>query len=304
MIEHVPMKHKILYRIETLIKMQSFTESPFNSWGDACGSKRCRRPLPVQTGISVCFLFLVLCLFSPAVNGQEYLNPSEGILSMQYQDGLLSLETRDAPLNRVLEETSRLAELVITSNGPLEGNLTVYIEKLPPDAAMKKILRGKDLSLLYTPQSGTPSGKQYALKEVRIYLPEEGSGSEHQYSYTKKTTSKSKAKTRPRFRPRLPSRKRTVTPSDPNDGPPGSYTPSRDQAERFLSGLMEGDFSALNEVAERLKEENPEAQEQIDAFLESLEEARGNADDGNPISSIQDLGNLGTIMQQMMHPRD
>jgi hypothetical protein len=291
------MKLNILYRTNAALRMQSLSGSP-------SGSTRSMPSMPVRTGIGVCLVSLLLCFLTPAAKGQEYRNPSDGILSMRYEDGLLSMETRNAPLNRVLEETSRLAELAITANGPLEGNISVYIENLPPDTAMKKILRGKDLSLLYTQQSGTPSKKQFALKEVRIYLPEEGSGSEHNYSYTKKTTSENKARTRPRFRPRIPSQRRTVTPSDPRDAPPRSYEPSRDQAEKFLAGLMEGDFGALNEMAERLKEENPEAQDQIDAFLDSLEEARENADAGNPINSIQDLGNLGTIMQKMMHPRD
>ena len=259
--------------------------------------------MPGSTGIRGVLTLLLLVVFTPAVEGEEYLNPSEGILSIQYNNGLLSMETRNAPLNRVLEETSRLAALTITSNGPMEGNVTVYMEKLPPDTAMKKLLRGKDLSLLYRPKSSTLSKKQYALKEVRIYLPEEGTGSDRQFSYTKKTTPRSSTKTRRPSRPRRSPHRRPVTPSDPDEGSSRSYAPSRDEAERFLSGLAEGDFDSLNEVAERIKEEHPEVQDQIDTFLESLEEAREITDEGNPLSSLQELGNLGTIMQKMMHPK-
>ena len=54
---------------------------------------------------STLFTFMLLVF---QVSAGDYQNPSDGILSMRYADGALSLETMNAPLDKVLKELSRL----------------------------------------------------------------------------------------------------------------------------------------------------------------------------------------------------
>lgn len=227
---------------------------------------------------------------------------TEGILSLVYESGLLSLQTRDAPIGKVLEEVARIAELTVTADGNLQGNLTVYIDKQPPDQAMRKILRGKDVTFLYARRAaGDPAG-EFRLREVRIFLPETAKGGDGQFSYRPEPPPAHPGpRGRTGFRPMPPPE---PPPADDESFQPASPPGPGPDAEKFLSGLMEGNFEALNEVAERIKEENPEAREQIDRFLENLEEAKQRAADGNPVPSLQGLGNLGVLMHEMMKRRD
>ena len=68
---------------------------------------------------------------------------------MRLDQGKLSLEAREAPFERLLQELSRLGGLKILSDGPLEGRITLKIENVNLDTAMRKILRGKDVTFLY-----------------------------------------------------------------------------------------------------------------------------------------------------------
>jgi len=252
------------------------------------------------------FLVFLLAVFPVFLTRalDVYANPTQGILSVGYEEERLSLRTKDAPLEKVLEEVARLAGLTVTTDGPVEGKVTVHIESLPTDAALKKILRGKDMTLHYTKGADASNTKDFRLTEVRVFVAEGDKGKERVFSYARKPRPKRTTKARPRSRTGS-SPHRTIRPRlDREDEPDPSSTSVRDEAERFLSGLMEGDFDALNEVAERLREENPEVQDQIDQFVESLEQARESSEEGNPIPSMQGLGNLGLIMQRMMKDRD
>lgn len=259
----------------------------------------------LKRSLRLVLLFLLAQVSSVSAQARgEYANPSEGILSMEYEGGCLSIQTKEAPLERVLEEVARLAGLTVNADGPVEGRVTVHIDKLATDEAIKKILRGKDFTLQYTKRAGASKTQPFELTKVRIFLPEGDEGQARVYAYDH--ASRRNRTPIPRFRSRTGSSPhRPIRPGPDRDEerePP--YSPSREEAERFLSGLMQGDFDALNEVAEKLKEENPEVQDQIDQFVESLEEARKNTDEGNPIRSMQGLGNLGLIMQHMLKGRD
>jgi hypothetical protein len=67
---------------------------------------------------------------------------------------------------------------------------------------------------------------------------------------------------------------------------------------------MEGNLDGLNEIAERLKEEDPQAGEQIDEFLEALEEARIEAEEsGEPILPLKGLEDMQRFMQHLNRGR-
>ena len=75
---------------------------------------------------------------------------------------------------------------------------------------------------------------------------------------------------------------------------------SREDAQQLISDLMEGNFDGLNEIAEKLKEEDPQAKEKIDEFLENLEEARIKAEEsGEPIRGLEGLGDMKRLMQKL-----
>jgi hypothetical protein len=240
-----------------------------------------------------------VCSFAAAspCTGEPYRNVADGILNMNYADGRLSMETRNAPLDKVLQELSRLAEVNIVSDGPLEGRVTVYVSDLPTDAAAKKILRGKGLSFLYQPQETADSAEEYRLQEIRIYVSE-GTGQEQSFSY-KKSSLDSRQKAiqdrNKRQREKAQGRARRMPDRTPRDEA-GSDT------DKFLNGLLGGNLNALDEVADRLKQEHPEAEEQIQQFLDTLEEAKARAEEsGADVRAMEELGGMGAIMQQMMH---
>jgi len=207
------------------------------------------------------------------------------------------LETRDAPLEKVLDELSRMAMITIISDGPVEGRLTLYMDRLPLDKALRKILRGKDTGFVYTAEAET-SPTRYVVKEVRIYVAKAEMGEGRRYSHVRNEAKK----TTPRSRPRTPPSRRESS----SGARPAKKSPlipdiaSSEEAQRIFSEMMEGDFDGLGEIAERLIEENPEVEEQIDEFLQTLEEARIRAEEsGEPFSPLEGLGDMRTLMHQL-----
>ena len=253
------------------------------------------RARPRSGLLAVLALLLLAYLPFPALAG-EYRSPSDGIQSMRYENGVLSLETKDAPLEKVLDELSRMALITIISDGPVEGRLTLYVDRLPLDKALRKILRGKDTSFVYAAEVET-SPTQYVVKEVRIYVAKADKGEARRYSHArkeaKKTSRRARARTPPSRRKPSGSRSANKSPAIPNIA-------TSEETEQILSEMMEGNFDGLNEIAERLREANPEVEEQIDEFLETLEEARISAEEsGEPFSPLEGLGDMRTIMRQL-----
>jgi hypothetical protein len=74
-----------------------------------------------------------------------------------------------------------------------------------------------------------------------------------------------------------------------------------EEGQRLLSELMEGNFEGMDEIAERLKDENPQVAEQIDEFLESVEDMRMRAEEsGQPVPPLDHLGDIKTLMKNML----
>ncbi len=248
-------------------------------------------------------LALALVLWFPSVTtpspGEEYRSPADGILRMSYDDGRMSLETRNAPLDKVLREFARLADVKVVSDGPLEDRVTVYVSALPPDAAARRLLRGKDLSFIYRASKDTDTPEDYPLREIRIYDDTPGTpGREQAVSYGGRQApvpqQATRARSETRAETRAVARARALESRTPRDDPAST-------ADSFLTGLLGGNLHALDEVAERLVQEHPEAEAQIQQFLEALEEAKARAmEGGGEMPSMEDLGGMGAIMQRMM----
>lgn len=246
--------------------------------------------------IAAAFLLASLPCQVPA---EEYRSPSDGIQSMKYEDGRLSLEAKDALLDKVLTELSRMAMLTIIADGPIEGRITVYADRLPLEKALRKILRGKDTSFVYAAKAET-SPTEYDVTEVRIYLAKADKGETSRYSYTRKSEEGKKTSGSPRSR-REVSRKR----NSPFRPPAGTLSvpdmATSEEGQRLLSELIEGNFDGLDEIAERLKDKNPQIEEQIDEFLEALEDMRISAEEsGQPLPPLDQLGGIQTLMKHMI----
>ena len=132
--------------------------------------------------IAAAFLLASMPVHVPA---EEYRSPSDGIQLMKYEDGRLSLEVKDASLEKVLNELAQMAMLTIIADGPLEGRITVYADRLPLEKALRKILRGKDTSFVYAAKVET-SPTEYDVVEVRIYLAKADKGETSRYIGRKK----------------------------------------------------------------------------------------------------------------------
>lgn len=270
-----------------------------------------RRSRPACSGFPA---ILILSLFwnGPAASAlaaepepsETYRSPSEGIVFLRAEPGTLSLDVRDAPLERILQEISRLADVTITADGPLQGKVTLRAEKLPLDTALKKLLKGRDMTCLYGPEKASGAPERYRLQSVRIYLEEGKEGSGRLYSYAREPASTDRTR-KPDGTPRM-SRTREVQPEPaPPPAPPPPPPPpvggirSPEEAKRFMTEILRGNPEQLDDIVERLKRENPEVQEQIDQFLESIEEAQKRArETGRPFPALGDLGELGSLLQQ------
>ena len=241
---------------------------------------------------------LLVGLLPMQVPAEEFRSPSDGIQSMKYEDGLLSLEAKDASLDKVLSELARIAMITIMADGPLEGRITVYADGLPLEKALRKILRGKDTSFVYAAKAET-SPTEYGVVEVRVYLAKADKGEARRYSYSQK-------REQPKRTPNPPSSRAEVSRvRKPPFRPPGGAPRIPDMAtaeegQRLLSELMEGNLEGLDKLAEKLKAQNPQVEEQIDEFLESLEDVRMRAEqEGRPIPPLDGLGDMQTLMKQM-----
>ena len=254
---------------------------------------------PSKYGLFVVAAAFLLASLPFQVPAEEYRSPSDGIQSMKYEDGRLSLEAKDASLDKVLSELARMAMLTIIADGPLEGRITVYADRLPLEKALRKILRGKDTSFVYAAKAET-SPTEYEVMEVRIYLAKADKGEARRYSYTQKRAEKKRASSPPKSRAEV-SRKRSSPFRPPAAAPAGLDMATHEEGQRLLSELMKGNLEGLDKIAEKLKDQNPQVEEQIDEFLESLEEARMRAEeDGSPIPGLEGLGDMQTLMKQML----
>jgi hypothetical protein len=218
---------------------------------------------------------------------------------MRYEDGRLSLEAKDASLDKVLNELARMAMLTIISDGPLEDRITVYADRLPLEKALRRILRGKDTSFVYAARDKA-SPIEYDVREVRIYLATADKGEARRYSYSQRSEEAERVPSPPESRAEF-SRNRHVRPRPTAAAPRIPDAATTDEAKQLISELMDGDLEGAAEIAERFKDLRPQHEGQIEEFLESLEEVRRRAEEsGLETTPLEGLGDMQTLMKQMM----
>lgn len=253
---------------------------------------------PRKYGLFVAAAAVLIAALPFRAPAEEYRSPSDGIQSMKYEDGRLSLEAKDASLDKILTELARMAMVTIVSDGPIQDRVTAYADRLPLEKALKKILRGKDTSFVYAARDeAVPT--EYDVVEVRIYLAKTDKGEARRYSYPQREESK-RAPHPPRSRTEV-SRKRNPPFGAMAGRPPIPDLATAEEGQRILSELMKGDIEGLEKLAEKLKDQSPQAQEQIDEFLKSLEDIRTRAEEsGRPLPSFEGLGDIQSRINRML----
>jgi HEAT repeat protein len=83
-------------------------------------------------------------------------------------DGLLSVEIRGVPLNRVLEAITDAAKVELVLYDTEEEEITIRFKALPIEKGLKRILKGRDYVFFF-------AGPQSTLKRVEVY-PRQDSG--------------------------------------------------------------------------------------------------------------------------------
>ncbi len=248
-----------------------------------------RRPWNLQPAVAegllgqppwrCCLLFCLIFIFSSSlVLAEEYRNQAEGILYLRYLDNRLNLETTDAALDKVLKELSLISGLTIVSNAPITGQLTIRINNYPLDKAMRKILRGKDTSFIYAAPADVPANR-YPLKEVRIYQESDDSEEGLKYSYKKAKDDKKKKAKDDKKKKKKYSKKNRAKKAAAARRVREKQAARSFSSQRFADDLMGGDIYDWEELGERLEEQNPGAQEQLDQFMDYFEDAQDKARD-------------------------
>ncbi len=247
-----------------------------------------RPSVPVKAGFVAAAVISVLALSAFQAAPGEYRSPSDGIKLMKYENGRLSLQATDASLDKILSELSRLAMITIVADGPIKGRVSLYMDRLPLEKALQKILRGKDTSFVYTADARTSPG-QYKITEVRIYVAGVEKGRPHRYSYSRKRN----------------LTKRGAGSSGARGGSPRAAGMAMSkETKRFISEMLHENPEEWEKIRARFRKGSPEAEEQIKLLLESLDDVKARAgESGASIPPVEGLDEVQDMMKQLLRPR-
>lgn len=277
--------------------------------------KQSLRQSGLRAGVAVWIVALVQSAWVAVAeqSSAPYHSTSEGVLQLSVHDEMLTVNLRDAPLAAVLEDIARQGEVVLSlpdDRSALEKRVTMQFTDLPLERGLKKLLRGQSVVFIYESRGLTnskgsrtehsPDG--YRLKEIRLLGP----SSEKEAGRAPSSSSPVPVHAREPVQPAPPAARPGPSPTqEPRTGAPSPESiRTREQAEKALAGLLQGNMDALQEMVQALKRDNPELRDQIDQFMESLEEARRRAEqEGTPFPPLDPKGVMAPFMDQMIRSR-
>ena len=277
--------------------------------------KQSLRQSGLRAGVAVWIVALVQSAWVAVAeqSSAPYHSTSEGVLQLSVHDEMLTVNLRDAPLAAVLEDIARQGEVVLSlpdDRSALEKRVTMQFTDLPLERGLKKLLRGQSVVFIYESRGLTnskgsrtehsPDG--YRLKEIRLLGP----SSEKEAGRAPPSSSPVPVHAREPVQPAPPAARPGPSPTqEPRTGAPSPESiRTREQAEKALAGLLQGNMDALQEMVQALKRDNPELRDQIDQFMESLEEARRRAEqEGTPFPPLDPKGVMAPFMDQMIRSR-
>ena len=98
--------------------------------------------------------FILFCINSASATEQRSRNSTEpGDIQIELEDGLLSLETRDAPLYEVIHEIGELAgfKTILVEDFSGSPQVNVIFKKIPVHDAVERLVSDKNRIIFYTP---------------------------------------------------------------------------------------------------------------------------------------------------------
>ncbi len=98
-------------------------------------------------------------------------------LRVEMSDGLVTLKAHDVGVRDVLDEIARQSDLVIVSYNPLDGRLTLELERLPLSEALRRIMRGQSY-LLYLAQTATGARNANHGRRSTLWVFSDGSAND------------------------------------------------------------------------------------------------------------------------------
>ena len=85
---------------------------------------------------------------------QVSVDSATSYLQVDVSDSLVTLKVHDVGVRDVLDEIARQSDLTVVSHNPLDGRLTLELERLPLSEALRRIMRDQSY-LLYLAQAVT-----------------------------------------------------------------------------------------------------------------------------------------------------
>ena len=122
-----------------------------------------------KVGLVACMLLIVNgSMAQNAVDDRQLSGDSAAsYLKVTMSDDLVTLKAHNVSVREVLDEIARQSDLIVVSQGPLHGRLSLELERLPLFEALRRIMRGQS-HLLYQAQPAT--GTRIANHERRSTL--------------------------------------------------------------------------------------------------------------------------------------
>jgi hypothetical protein len=108
--------------------------------------------------------------------------PVSPILWVGFQNGLLSLEAKDVPAQRVLNEVCAKTGVVLQASVPLKGSVTASFKELPVEPAFRRLF-GSDVNFIFLYHGQKPASGSVAVPS-EVWVLAKGTGEAHQTAKT------------------------------------------------------------------------------------------------------------------------
>lgn len=136
-----------------------------------------------QAGLVACLL-----LFVNGVTAQDAFEDTQvsadsvtSYVYVEMSDDLLTLTAYNAGIQAVLDEIARQSDLMVVSHGPLDGRLTLELERLPLFEALRRIMRDQSY-LLHQVQAATGARIANHARQSTLWVFSDGSANDPGYT--------------------------------------------------------------------------------------------------------------------------
>ena len=108
---------------------------------------------------------------------QVSVDSATSYLQVDVSDGLVTLKVHDVGVRDVLDEIARQSDLTVVSHNPLDGRLSLELERLPLSEALRRIMRDQSY-LLYLAQAVTGVRNANHGRQSTLWVFSDGSAND------------------------------------------------------------------------------------------------------------------------------